>query len=136
VRNKHRTRDGDSVSAFHQRCEGKANTLTIIKNSLGYVFEAVWADTALLHAVNFRVIVDDLDYSDHRPIACTVHLNSEAPDAALVESNRLHKFKWNNTDFFEAYADCLEELLERQIWMVIDAPEKRLEYFETNCKRG
>ncbi len=32
------TRDGFKVSAFHSRCDGKANTITIIKNNLNYVF--------------------------------------------------------------------------------------------------
>ena len=32
------TRDGFKVSAFHSRCDGKANTVTIIKNNLNYVF--------------------------------------------------------------------------------------------------
>jgi hypothetical protein len=31
------SRDGFGVSTFHSRCDGKANTLTLIKNSLGYV---------------------------------------------------------------------------------------------------
>ena len=32
------TRDGFTHSAFHSRCDGKANTITIIKNHLNYVF--------------------------------------------------------------------------------------------------
>ena len=32
------TRDGFTHSAFHSRCDGKANTITIIKNNLNYVF--------------------------------------------------------------------------------------------------
>jgi hypothetical protein len=32
------SRDGFEPSAFHRYCDGKANTLTVIKNSLGYVF--------------------------------------------------------------------------------------------------
>ncbi len=32
------TRDGSGPSAFHRHCDGKPNTLTVIKNSLGYVF--------------------------------------------------------------------------------------------------
>ena len=32
------TRDGFSASAFHSKCDGKENTLTIIKNNLNYVF--------------------------------------------------------------------------------------------------
>ena len=38
-------------------------------------------------------------------------MNSEAPPAVQVETNRLHKFKWNNADFVEVYVDCLEKLL-------------------------
>ena len=32
------TRDGFSASAFHSRCDGKANTVTIIKNDINHVF--------------------------------------------------------------------------------------------------
>ncbi len=32
------SRDGFETSTFHSRCDGKPNTLTLIKNSLGYVF--------------------------------------------------------------------------------------------------
>ena len=32
------TRDGFTHSAFHSNCDGKANTITIIKNNLNYVF--------------------------------------------------------------------------------------------------
>ena len=32
------TRDGFSASAFHLKCDGKPNTLTIIKNNFNYVF--------------------------------------------------------------------------------------------------
>ncbi len=68
-------------------------------------------ETALLHVVNFRVIDDVLDCSDHRPIACTVLLNSEVPSTVHVETKRLHKFNWSNADFVEVYLDCLEKLL-------------------------
>lgn len=32
------TRDGFSASAFHLKCDGKQNTLVIVKNNLNYVF--------------------------------------------------------------------------------------------------
>ena len=32
------TRDGFTHSAFHSKCDGKANTITIVKNNLNYVF--------------------------------------------------------------------------------------------------
>ncbi len=32
------TRDGFSSQAFHLKCDGKGNTITIIKNNLNYVF--------------------------------------------------------------------------------------------------
>jgi hypothetical protein len=32
------TRDGFSSQAFHSKCDGKGNTITIIKNNLNYVF--------------------------------------------------------------------------------------------------
>ncbi len=32
------TRDGFASSAFHSRCDGKANTVTIIKNDINHVF--------------------------------------------------------------------------------------------------
>jgi hypothetical protein len=32
------TRDGFSSQAFHSKCDGKRNTITIIKNNLNYVF--------------------------------------------------------------------------------------------------
>ena len=32
------TRDGFTHSAFHSKCDGKANTITIIQNNLNYVF--------------------------------------------------------------------------------------------------
>ena len=32
------TRDGFTHSALHSRCDGKANTVTTIKNNLNYVF--------------------------------------------------------------------------------------------------
>ena len=32
------TRDGFTQSAFHSKCDGKANTVTIVKNNLNYVF--------------------------------------------------------------------------------------------------
>ena len=32
------TRDGFTAQAFHSRCDGKTNTITIIKNNLNYVF--------------------------------------------------------------------------------------------------
>ena len=32
------TRDGFTHSAFHSNCDGKANTITIVKNNLNYVF--------------------------------------------------------------------------------------------------
>jgi BTB/POZ domain-containing protein KCTD9 len=32
------TRDGFTVQAFHSKCDGKGNTITIIKNNLNYVF--------------------------------------------------------------------------------------------------
>jgi hypothetical protein len=32
------TRDGFASSAFHSRCDGKANTVTIIKNYINHVF--------------------------------------------------------------------------------------------------
>ena len=32
------TRDGFTDAAFHSKCDGKANTITIIKNNLNYVF--------------------------------------------------------------------------------------------------
>jgi hypothetical protein len=32
------TRDGFEAQAFHTRCDGKPNTITIIKNNLNYVF--------------------------------------------------------------------------------------------------
>ena len=32
------TRDGFSASAFHSKCDGKENTLTIIKNNSNYIF--------------------------------------------------------------------------------------------------
>jgi hypothetical protein len=33
------TRDGFTSQAFHSKCDGKENTITIIKNNLNYVFE-------------------------------------------------------------------------------------------------
>jgi len=32
------SRDGFEATTFHSRCDGMANTLTLIKNTLGYVF--------------------------------------------------------------------------------------------------
>jgi hypothetical protein len=32
------TRDGFASSAFHSRCDGKGNTITIIKNDINHVF--------------------------------------------------------------------------------------------------
>ena len=32
------TRDGFTTQAFHSKCDGKSNTITIIKNNLNYVF--------------------------------------------------------------------------------------------------
>jgi hypothetical protein len=32
------TRDGFDSQAFHEKCDGKGNTITIIKNNLNYVF--------------------------------------------------------------------------------------------------
>ncbi len=32
------TRDGFTSQAFHSKCDGKGNTITIIKNNLNYVF--------------------------------------------------------------------------------------------------
>jgi hypothetical protein len=32
------SRDGFSASAFHSRCDGQANTITIVKNNFNYVF--------------------------------------------------------------------------------------------------
>ena len=32
------TRDGFTSEAFHSKCDGKGNTITIIKNNLNYVF--------------------------------------------------------------------------------------------------
>jgi len=32
------SRDGFEIPTFHSRCDGKANTLTLIKNTHGYVF--------------------------------------------------------------------------------------------------
>jgi hypothetical protein len=32
------TRDGFSCQAFHSKCDGKGNTITIIKSNLNYVF--------------------------------------------------------------------------------------------------
>lgn len=41
------TRDGFTASSFHTRCDGKTNTLTIIKNTNSYIFggftTAAWA---------------------------------------------------------------------------------------------
>ena len=32
------SRDGFTASAFHSKCDGKANTITIVKNNFNYVF--------------------------------------------------------------------------------------------------
>ncbi len=32
------TRDGFNGEVFHSKCDGKGNTITIIKNNLNYVF--------------------------------------------------------------------------------------------------
>ena len=41
------TRDGFTALAFHNKCDGKANTITIIENNLNYVFggytSAAWS---------------------------------------------------------------------------------------------
>ncbi len=45
------TRDGFASSAFHSRCDGKANTITIIKNDNNHVFggytSAAWPSSDL-----------------------------------------------------------------------------------------
>jgi hypothetical protein len=44
------TRDGFEAQAFHTRCDGKPNTITIIKNNLNYVFggyaSSAWGSSA------------------------------------------------------------------------------------------
>ena len=44
------TRDGFTSQAFHSKCDNKANTVTIIKNNLNYVFggytSATWNGTS------------------------------------------------------------------------------------------
>ena len=44
------SRDGSGPDTFHQRCDGKSNTLTLIKNKLGYMFGAYtavpWSSTS------------------------------------------------------------------------------------------
>ncbi len=43
------SRDGFNDRAFHEKCDGKANTITIIKNNFNYVFggytAAIWTST-------------------------------------------------------------------------------------------
>jgi len=68
--------------------------------------------TALSKIVNFRVIVDELDLSDHRPIACTVELGDVEDIPAQGKCNKLHRFNWKNLDFVEEYADGLEVMLK------------------------
>ena len=45
------TRDGFTHEAFHSKCDGKSNTITIIKNNLNYVFggyaSSAWDSSAL-----------------------------------------------------------------------------------------
>ena len=38
------TRDGFTVDEFHSKCDGKANTITIIKNNLDFVFGGFCAE--------------------------------------------------------------------------------------------
>jgi hypothetical protein len=43
------SRDGFTATSFHEKCDGKANTITIIKNNFNYVFggytAAIWTST-------------------------------------------------------------------------------------------
>jgi len=48
------SRDGFGVSTFHSRCDGKPNTLTLIKNTHGYVFGGYtavpWSSSSTYHS--------------------------------------------------------------------------------------
>jgi len=92
-------------------------------------------NSALRCTGNFRVVVDELDVSDHRPIACTVQLGAEG-DVLLQDKgkcNKLHKFNWKNLDFAEVYADCLEELLWRNCLSSTQHLRMMLEHVLTSC---
>ena len=50
------TRDGFTAKAFHSICDGKANTITIIKNNFNYVFggfaSAAWNSSGIFASDN------------------------------------------------------------------------------------
>ena len=50
------TRDGFTAAAFHQKCDGKVNTITIIRNNANYVFggyaSAAWHSAGTINDAN------------------------------------------------------------------------------------
>ena len=55
------TRDGFTAEAFHLKCDGKENTLTIIRNNLDYVFggytTAKWLSDKNLLSIQMRLFL-------------------------------------------------------------------------------
>jgi hypothetical protein len=71
------TRDGFSAQNFHTKCDGSANTLTIIKSTNGNIFggflEKVW-DSASGYVVDPKAFIFSLVNKENKPfkVMCTI----------------------------------------------------------------
>ena len=74
------TRDGFSSQSFHSNCDGKANTITIIKNNLNYVFGG-YASTAWASSVSGSYA------SDNNAFVFSLRRNGESNNEKFMVKN-------------------------------------------------
>ena len=72
------TRDGFSSQSFHSNCDGKANTITIIKNNLNYVFGG-YASTAWASSGSWA--------SDNNAFVFSLRRNGESKNEKFMVKN-------------------------------------------------
>ena len=83
------TRDGFSSQSFHSNCDGKANTITIIKNNLNYVFggyaSIAWASSGLWA-------------SDNNVFVFSLRRNGESKNEKFMVTNAVYALQMDTTD--------------------------------------
>ena len=83
------TRDGFGGDAFHRKCDGIPNTLTVIKSEHGKIFggfvEKAWSSSGE-HVVDPNAFIFSLVNEDNKPFKATVSLPHKGTTAIVCSS--------------------------------------------------